>query len=120
MLITTYRLSTGSWQYLTTAPARDDMLMELYSDPLEYGKVNWKLRSHRHVYTTVSFTAASGATVLPGWQGKTEFLVRKGIITAPKIGYCILKVYEDGTASMNPHLARVLQPCKRAEVSYAV
>lgn len=112
--------STGSWQYLTTAPAKDHMLMALYADVAEYGDVNWIIRSHRHVYTEVRFGASRGGTILPGWMGKNEFLVRKGIITVPKIGYCLLKIYEDGTAQMVPYLSRVLQPCKRATVSYNV
>jgi hypothetical protein len=110
--------SLGNWTYLPTAPARDHMLMELYSDPLEYGEVNWEFRSHRHIYTSVRFGAHSGVTVLPGWQGKTEFAVRKGIVSVPKIGWCILKLYEDGTAAVVPYLTRVLQPCRVAPVSY--
>jgi hypothetical protein len=112
--------SQGNWTYLPTAPARDHMLMELYSDPLEYGPINWEFRSHRHVYTSVRFGAHSGVTVLPGWQGKTEFAVRKGMVAVPKIGYCMLKIYEDGTAAVVPYLWRVLQPCKDAPVSYEV
>ena len=112
--------SSGSWQYLTTAPARDHMLMELNRDAQEYGDINWVLRSHRHIYTEIRFGASRGGTILPGWQGKTEFAVRKGLVSVPKVGYCLLKVYEDGTATVVPYLWRVLQPCKQAVVSYEV
>jgi len=108
----------GNWMYLPTAPARDQMLLALNSDPMEYGDINWVIRSHKHHYTNVQFSAYSGVTVTPSWQGKTEFAVRKGLISVPKIGYCLLKLYDDGTAQMRPYLTRALRPCKEAPVAY--
>jgi hypothetical protein len=110
--------SLGNWTYLPTAPARDHMLIALQNDKLEYGDIDWVLRSHRHQYTSVRFGAHQGVTILPGWQGKTEFVVRKGGVAVPKIGYCLLKLYDDGTANMTPYLTRVIAPCKDAPVAY--
>ena len=110
--------SLGNWTYLPTAPARDHMLIALQNAEKEYGQIDWVIRSHRHMYTSVRFGAHQGVTILPGWQGKTEFVVRKGGVVVPKLGYCILKLYEDGTANMTPFLTRVLAPCKDAEVEY--
>ncbi|MFA5312945.1 MAG: hypothetical protein WC375_06495 [Methanomassiliicoccales archaeon] len=106
----------GNWQYLPTAPARDQMLMAVNSDPMEYGDINWVIRSHKHHYTNVQFSAYSGVTVTPSWQGKTEYAVRKGLVSVPKIGYCILKLYDDGTAVMRPFLTRAIKPCREATV----
>ena len=110
--------SMGNWTYLPTAPARDHMLIALQNAEKEYGDISWVVRSHRHMYTSVRFGAHQGVTILPGWQGKTEYAVRKGAVMVPKLGYCILKIYEDGTAHMVPYLTRVLTPCKDAEVEY--
>jgi len=106
----------GNWMYLTTPPARDHMIMALNNDPMEYGEINWEIRSHKHQFTSVQFSPSSGATVTPAWQGKTEYAVRKGLIGVPKVGYCLLKLYDDGTAQMRPFLTRAIRPCKDAEV----
>ena len=110
--------SLGNWTYLPTAPARDHMLIALQNHPKEYGEIDWVIRSHRHMYTSVRFGAHQGVTILPGWQGKTEYVVRRGGVGVPKIGYCILKLYDDGTANMTPYLWRVMAQCKDAPVAY--
>jgi hypothetical protein len=39
-------------------------------------------------------------------------------VAVPKIGYCLLKLYDDGTANMTPYLTRVMAPCKDAPMAY--
>jgi hypothetical protein len=112
--------SLGNWTYLPTAPARDHMLVALQNADKEYGNIKWVIRSHRHYYTDGRFGAHRGFTILPGWQGKTEYNVRKGHLVVPKLGYCLLKLYDDGSANMVPFLTRVLKPCQDAEVEYVL
>jgi hypothetical protein len=110
--------TSGNFMYLPTAPARDHMVISLHNGIDEYGDVQWVVRSHRHQYTEGNFGASRGYVVLPGWQGKTEFVIRKGGVSVPKLGYCILKIFEDGTAHIVPYLSNPIKPCKDAPVAY--
>jgi len=106
----------GAWQYRTTSLARDQMLLELNAAEKEYGQVNWILRAHAHYQVTIEFSPRKGASICPCWQGKTEFGVRKGMINVPRVGYSLLKIYEDGSAHLTFHSKKLLNPCKEVEV----
>lgn len=107
----------GAWMYLTTPVAKDMMLMELNNAREEYGDVRWILRGHKHMEYGVRF-GKKGGHVVPGWQGRTEFGIRKGMVSVPKIGYCILKIYDDGSANVVPFTKKLVPPSRSVEVSY--
>ena len=102
----------GAWQYRTTSLARDMMLMELNSADQEYGSINWVLRAHAHYFVNVNFSASKGGTINCGWQAKTRFSVKKGMVNVPKIGYSLLKIYDDGSGTIVPTSWKTVRPCK--------
>jgi hypothetical protein len=107
--------SSTNWTYLPTTLARGMMELELANAESEYGDINWVFRAHRHL--EYSFRVGhQGGNVVPSWQGRTKYAVRKGIVSPPKIGYAILKIYEDGTANVVPFTRKLIAPVKEAKV----
>jgi hypothetical protein len=105
-------MSQSTWQYMTTAPARDQMLLYLNQAEDKYGRIHVAVFSHRHQFVCSQF--ASGlALITPCWQGKTVFAVKKGIISPPHIGWVSLIV--DGPKRIavdTSGIANVVSPCK--------
>ena len=62
---------------------------------------------------------AKGASVISGWQGRTEFGVREGLLSMPKIGYCLMKMYDDCSAVIKPFSEKLVKPCAEASVENA-
>ena len=105
-------MSSSTWQYLTTAPARDHLLLYLNKSPEKYGPIDVCVFSHRHSVSVSQFPSGI-ALVTPCWQGKTVFAVKKGIVSTPDIGWIMLhvegprKIMVDTTG-----VASVVRPCK--------
>jgi len=107
-------VSTSTWQYRTTSLARDMVLLLLNSGVNEYGKVDYAVRSHAHFFVAVEYSG-QGGVVLPGWQIRTPFGVKRGMITPPNVGYCVLDV-KDGTIHLTKHLMKVREQINRVTV----
>ncbi len=105
-------MSQSTWQYMTTAPARDQMLLYLNQSAQKYGRVDVAVFSHRHQFVAAQF--ASGiALVTPCWQGKTVFAVKKGIISPPHIGWVTLHIDNPKRIAIDTSgIANVVKPCK--------
>jgi predicted phosphodiesterase len=104
--------SQGSWQYMTTAPAKEQMLLYLNQASDKYGKIDIAVFSHRHQFVSAQFSSGI-ALITPCWQGKTVFAVKKGIIAPPHIGWVSLIV--DGPKRIaidTSGIANVVSPCK--------
>jgi predicted phosphodiesterase len=104
--------STSSWQYLTTAPAKEQLLLYLNRSREKYGPIDVCVFSHRHVFTAAQFLSGI-AVVTPCWQGKTVFAVKKGIIGTPDIGWVMLHI--DGLRKIcvdTTGILSVVKPCK--------
>ncbi len=93
-------VSMSAWQYRLTPLARDLMLYALNQD--EYGKVDWILRGHAHYYALGGF-GSMGGCIVPGWQTRTPYAIKKGIVSPPQVGYVILMVDGD---TVNHYLKR--------------
>jgi hypothetical protein len=106
----------GAWQYRTTSLARDHMLMELNNAEMEYGDLNCILRAHAHYSITIEFSPNKLAAICPPWQAKTEFAVKKGMVNVPRLGYSLLKIYEDGTGHIVHYTQKLVRPCKEMAV----
>jgi len=85
--------SGSSWQYWTTALARDLLLYSLHDSEEKYGKIDVAVRSHRHNFCEASFGSQMGI-VTPCWQTRTIYAVQKDLVTPPDIGWIILEVYD--------------------------
>jgi predicted phosphodiesterase len=105
-------MSQSTWQYMTTAPARDQMLLYLNQSTEKYGRIDVAVFSHRHQFVAAQF--ASGiALVTPCWQGKTVFAVKKGIISPPHIGWVTLHIDNPKRIAIDTSgIANVIRPCK--------
>lgn len=105
-------VSQSTWQYMTTAPARDHMLLYLNQAADKYGRIDVAVFSHRHQFAAAQF--ASGiALVTPAWQGKTVFAVKKGIIAPPHIGWVTLHIENPKRIAIDTSgIANVVKPCK--------
>lgn len=84
--------SGSSWQYWTTALARDLLLYSLHDSEEKYGKIDVVLRSHRHNFCEVSFGSQMGI-VTPCWQTRTVYAVQKDLVSPPDIGWIVLEVH---------------------------
>lgn len=105
-------ISQSTWQYMTTAPARDHLLLYLNQAADKYGKIDVAVFSHRHQFVAAEFSSGL-ALVTPCWQGKTVFAVKKGIIAPPQIGWVTLHI--DGPKKIaidRSGIATVVSPCK--------
>ncbi len=83
--------SMSSWQYWTTAIARDLLLLALHDAEEKYGKVDVAIRSHRHNFCAAIFRSQVGI-ITPCWQVRTPYAAMKDIVSPPDIGYVVLHV----------------------------
>ena len=83
--------SQGPQVYWTTAPSRDSMFLSIHNAETEYGEVDAGIRSHRHNFT-VSMFKRNFVVITPGWQLRTPFARKKGILTPAHIGGVLLWV----------------------------
>jgi predicted phosphodiesterase len=105
-------MSQSTWQYMTTAPARDQMLLYLNQAEDKYGKVDVAVFSHRHQFVAAQFSSGI-ALVTPSWQGKTIYAVKKGIISPPHIGWVTLHIGGWKRIAVDTSgIANVIRPCK--------
>lgn len=105
-------ISQSTWQYMTTAPARDQMLLYLNQSSEKYGKIDVAVFSHRHQFVAAQFSSGI-ALVTPCWQGKTVFAVKKGIISPPHIGWVTLHIENPKRIAVDTSgIANVVRPCK--------
>lgn len=105
-------MSQSTWQYQTTAPAREQMLLYINQASEKYGKIDVAVFSHRHQFVAAQFRSGL-AVVTPCWQGKTVFAVKKGIISPPQLGWVSLII--DGPKRIaidTSGVASVVRPCK--------
>jgi hypothetical protein len=105
-------ISQSTWQYQTTAPARDQMLLYLNQAADKYGKIDVAVFSHRHQFAAAQFHSGI-ALVTPCWQGKTVFAVKKGIIAPPHIGWVSLLIDTPHRIMIDTTgIANIVRPCK--------
>jgi predicted phosphodiesterase len=104
-------ISNSSWQYMATAPGRDQMLLVLNKSEEKYGPIDVAVFSHRHQFVAPQFRSGI-ALVTPCWQGKTVFAVKKGIVGVPDIGWVMLHISENWIAVDASGIATVVRPCK--------
>jgi hypothetical protein len=104
--------SNTAWQYMTTAPARDQMLLYLNKSAEKYGPIDYAVFSHRHQFVHTEFTSGS-AIVTPCWQTKTPYAVKKGIITTPDIGWVELNILDKKNIAVDKRgIEHIERPCK--------
>jgi len=99
------------WQYATTSLARDMLLLRLNKDRRKYGDVDYCIRSHAHAFVGVLFSHTGGFTT-PGWQTRTPFAVKHGLITPPDIGWLLLTITQDGVELTDKEVHTVHTPSK--------
>ena len=99
-------VSNSAWQYRTTSIARE--LVAALLQEKEYGKFDGIIRSHAHYFVEVSFGSQWGI-VTPCWQGRTPYMIRKGLTLTPKLGYVTMDIYNDGRIYRDWHLFNMPQ-----------
>ena len=87
-----HTIGVSSSYYRTTAIAREMLSSEVQKK--EYGHYNGIIRSHAHYYVAVEYGGQWGL-ITPCWQGRTPYMVRKGLAMTPKLGYVIVDIYDD-------------------------
>ena len=92
--------SQSSWQYWTTALARDLLLLALHSADQKYGHVDVAVRSHRHNFCGAIFKNQIGV-ITPAWQTRTPYAVKKDLVSPPDIGYVQLHVEDKKNIMIN-------------------
>jgi len=83
-------VSFSSWQYRTTPIAKE--LVAALLNEKELYKYDGIIRSHAHYFVQVSFSAFG--IITPCWQGRTPYMISKGLSLIPKLGYVILESEE--------------------------
>lgn len=105
-------ISQSTWQYQTTAPAREQMLLYINQASEKYGRIDVAVFSHRHQFVAAQFRSGL-AVVTPCWQGKTVFAVKKGIISPPQIGWVSLIIDNPKRIAVDTSgIASVVRPCR--------
>lgn len=84
----TVSASSSSWQYRTTPIAKELVASLLNEDALF--KYRGIIRSHAHYYCKVNFSHQFGL-ITPCWQGRTPYMIRKGLSLVPKLGWIVLE-----------------------------
>ncbi len=84
-------VTRSALMYRTTPVARDLMLLALHNAPEEYGQVDLMVRGHAHYKCGVQLGSQTGI-ILPCFQARTPYAVKKGIITPPDNGYTVIEV----------------------------
>ena len=84
-------MSSSTWQFFTTAPARDQMLLYLNKNPEIYGDIDVAVFSHRHQFVAAQFNSGL-SLVTPCWQTMTPYAVMKGLVSPPDIGWVMLNI----------------------------
>ena len=104
--------SSSSWQYQTTAPSKEHLLLYLNRSNEKYGPIDVCVFSHRHQFVASQFLSGI-ALVTPCWQGKTVFAVKKGIVGVPDIGWVMLFVDSPRRICIDTTgIKSVVKPCK--------
>jgi hypothetical protein len=106
-------VSGTTWQYRTTPLARDLLLLALNSAEEKYGKVDVAIRSHAHYYCACSFASQLGV-ITPCWQTRTNYAVKKDLVTPPDIGYITLLVENRKNIMINRSgiINQPVKPCR--------
>lgn len=84
-------VSAASWQYRTT-PLAKELVAALLNESALY-KYRCIIRAHAHYYCTVAFS--NFAFIVPCWQTRTPYMIRKGLSLVPKLGYVRLNVEDE-------------------------
>lgn len=104
--------STSTWQYMTTAPARDHMLLYLNKSEEKYGPIDGAIFSHRHSFVAAEYPSGF-ALVTPCWQTKTSYAVKKGIVSPPDIGWITLNIHDKKNISIDRNgITHLQKPCR--------
>ena len=80
-------VSTSVWIYRTTALAKE--LVAALLNEKELHNYRGIIRSHAHYYCKVGFSNTF-ALITPCWQGRTPYMIRKGLALIPKLGWIVL------------------------------
>lgn len=105
-------MSNSTWQYMTTAPARDHMLLYLNKAEDKYGQIDVAAFGHRHSFVAAEFLSGI-ALVCPCWQTKTPYAVKKGIVAPPDIGWLILNVHHKKCIAIDKSgITHLQKPCR--------
>jgi predicted phosphodiesterase len=104
--------SQSTWQYMTTAPARDHMLLYLNKSADKYGAIDVAVFSHRHSFVAACYVSGM-ALVTPCWQTKTPYAVKKGIVSPPDIGWVTLNIDNRRHIAIDRNgITHLQRPCK--------
>ncbi len=98
-------VSSSVWHYRTTPIARE--LVAALLQEKEFGHFDGIIRSHAHYCVAVEFGSHFGM-ITPCWQGRTPYMIRKGIMLTPKLGYIILNV-NGSEVDREKHLFNIAQ-----------
>lgn len=104
--------SMATWQYRTTPVARDQLLLALNEASDKYGEINVAAFGHAHYFTAAAFTSML-ACIIPCWQSRTAYAVKKGIITPPDIGWLTLRIHDKRCIAIDRNgIVHIERPCK--------
>lgn len=104
--------STSTWQYMTTAPARDHMLLYLNKAEEKYGPIDVACFAHRHSFVAAEYPSGL-AYVNPCWQTKTHYAVKKGIVSPPDIGWITLNIFDKKCIAIDRSgITHLQRPCR--------
>ncbi len=104
--------SSSSWQYWTTAIARDLLLLALHAAEEKYGQVDGAVRSHRHNFCAAEFKGQIGI-ITPCFQTRTPYAVKKDLVSPPDVGWVTLHVAGKNKIMIDrSHIETIQRPCK--------
>lgn len=104
--------SNSTWQYMTTAPARDHMLLYLNRAQDKYGEIDAAIFSHRHQFVAAEYGSGI-ALVTPCWQSRTAYAIKKGIVGMPDVGWITLRIDNRRSIAIDRNnIINVERPCK--------
>lgn len=103
--------------YRTTPVARDLMTLALHNSPEEYGDVDLMVRGHAHYKCAVVLGSQTGV-ILPCYQARTPYAVKRGILSPPDIGYTIINIDRPQFGQSRPTISvkfvtkKLVRPCR--------
>ncbi len=105
-------VSSSTWQYMTTAPAKDHMLLYLNRTSEKYGPIDIACFGHRHSFVAAEYPSGL-AMVLPAWQTKTPYAVKKGIVSPPDIGWIVANILDKKCIAIDRSgITHLQKPCR--------
>jgi len=99
--------SSGTWQYRTTQLASELVAALLNKD--EIGDIAILIRGHAHYFVYAGYSR-NMAYINPCWKARDPHMTRKGLKYIPKMGYTVLKFFENGDFDFIKHTFNILKP----------